>query len=414
MGLLDIFKKKDKKYTVAHYIDGYYPSYSQFGTDIYASDVVQQAIYSIVSELKKLEPIHVRKTTSEYIPVIGSVQKVLDNPNPLMTTSDFIEKIIWNLMLNYNSFVYPLWSGDTLEGLYPLQPSYVDFLKDSSNSLYVKMRFNSGYEAILPYDNLIHIRYKYSVSEYMGGDKTGKPDNSALLKTLEINESLIKGLAKSLNLQTSINGIIKYKNMHNTQEQLERIANFEKKLRSNESGLVSLDMLEEYIPINKQITLLDKTVLEFIDNKILRNFGCSVAIINGDYTKAQYEAFYQKALEPIIKSINQAFTKGLFSKREIGFNNKVVFQAKELIFMTNTEKLTLADLLVDSGSCYKNELRTMFGMAPLKELEGQLALSSNQQNAENNKTDDKKEEEEVEDTDNQDEEILEEEVDTDE
>lgn len=395
MGLFDkLFKKKEnKKYSIAYYMDGYYPSYSQFGTDIYASDVVQQAIYSIVSELKKLEPIHVRKVTSEYIPVIGSIQKVLDNPNPLMTTSDFIEKIVWNLMLNYNSFVYPLWNGDTLEGLYPLQPTYVDFLKDNLGNIQVKLRFHNDYVTTIPYENLIHIRYKYSVSEFMGGDKTGKPDNRALLDTLQINDTLIKGLAKSLNLQTSVNGIIKYRTMHNTKEQLERVAEFEKKLRSNESGLLSLDMMEEYIPISKQIALLDKTVLEFIDNKILRNFGCSIAIINGDYTKAQYEAFYQKTLEPIIKSINQAFTKGLFSSREIGFNNKIIFQAKELIFMTNSEKLTLADLLVDSGSCYKNELRTMFGMAPLKELEGQLALSSNQQNAENNKED--KDDEEV-------------------
>lgn len=397
MGLFDLFKKKEsKKYSIAHYLDGYFPSYSTFGDNIYASDVVQQAINSIVGELKKLEPVHVKQNSNgEPIPVnLHNIQRVLDNPNPLMTTSDFIEKIIWNLMLNYNSFVYPVWNGDNLEALYPLQPAYVDFLRDSSDTLYIKMKFNSGYETTLPYENIIHIRYRYSVSEYMGGDLTGKPDHKALLETLKLNDTLVKGLAKSLNLQTSVNGIIKYKSMHNTNEQLQRIADFEKKLQSNTSGLVSLDMLEDYIPISKQVQLLDNTVLEFIDKKILRSFGCSIAIINGDYTKQQYEAFYQKTLEPIIKSLNQAFTKGLFSKREIGFNNKVVFYAKELIFMTVSEKLTLGDLLVDSASCYKNELRTMFGLRPRAEFEGQIAESSNKTNAENNKQDDGQEEQE--------------------
>ena len=402
MGLFDFLKKKKetKRLSVAPYIDGYYPFYSQFGENIYASDVVQQAIYSIVTELKKLDPTHIRKSfNGEQTPINGNIQYILDNPNPLMTTSDFIEKITWNLMLNYNSFIYPVWNGDTLEGLYPLQPTFVEFLKDDRNQLHINMRFLNDYEITIPYENIIHIRYKYSVSEYMGGNKQGQPDNEALLETLKINDTLIKGLAKSLNIQTSINGIIKYKNMHNSDEQLKRIQAFENKLKNNESGIVSIDMLEEYIPINKQIALLDNTVLEFIDRKILRTFGCSIAIINGDYTKEQYEAFYQKTLEPIIKSLNQAFTKGLFTRREIGFKNEIVFYSKELIFMTTSEKLSLADLLVDSGSCYKNELRTMFGLRPLLELEGQLAESSNKTNAENNKEDkdNSKDEETIED-----------------
>lgn len=389
MSFLDLFKKKkeNNNLSIAHYIDGHYPSYSQFGNNIYASDVVQQAIYSIVTELKKLDPTHVRKVSnSEYTPVNGTIQNVLDNPNPLMTTSDFIEKIVWNLMLNYNSFVYPVWNGTTLESLYPLQPKYVEFLKDGSNRLYAKMRFGNGYESTIPYENLIHIRYKYSVSEYMGGDESGQPNNSPLLETLKINDTLLKGLAKSLNIQTSVNGIIKYKTMLNTEEQMKRISEFEEKLKTNQSGFLATDIQSEFVPIQKQVQLLDATTLEFIDRKILRTFGCSIAIINGDYTKEQYEAFYQKTLEPIIKSLNQAFTKGIFTTREInGFNNKIIFYAKELIFMTNSEKLNLANLLVDSGSCYKNELRTMFGLKPLVELEGQLAESSNKTNAENNK-----------------------------
>lgn len=44
-------------------------------------------------------------------------------------------------------------------------------------------------------------------------------------------------------------------------------------------------------------------------------------------------------------------------------------------------------MLVDSASCYKNEMRTAFGMVPLPELAGQLAMSSNKTNAENNKSD---------------------------
>ena len=43
-------------------------------------------------------------------------------------------------------------------------------------------------------------------------------------------------------------------------------------------------------------------ITKFIDEKILRNYGVSLPILTGDYTKEQYEAFYQKALEPLINT----------------------------------------------------------------------------------------------------------------
>lgn len=385
-----IFKKpeKTKKYTWADILSGIAPIYSSgFGTNIYASDVVQQAIYSIVSELKKLDPVHVRKTAndSDFVSVSDNIQSVLDAPNPLMTTSDFIEKIAWALLLNYNAFVYPIWNGDTLVALYPLQPSQVDFQQDGTGKIWTIFTFPNGYEGEVAYEDIIHLRYHYSVSEYMGGNEQGQPDFKPLLETLKLNDTLLKGLAKSLNLQTTINGIIKIKRMADTEEQLEKIKEFERRLQANESGILSTDISAEYVPIQKQINLLDEKVLEFIDKKILRTFGVSIPIVNGDYTKEQYEAFYQKTLEPIIKSLGEAFTKGIFTKHAAqGFKNKIVFYAKELIFMNTAQKIDLFTLLVDSGSCYKNEMRVAFGLKPINELQGQIATSSNKQNAENN------------------------------
>lgn len=386
------FKKpeKAKKYNWADILSGIAPIYSNgFGTNIYASDVVQQAIYSIVTELKKLDPVHVRKTANDndFVSVAGNIQSVLDAPNPLMTTSDFIEKIAWMLLLNYNAFIYPIWSGDTLVALYPLQPSQVDFQQDGTGKLWVIFTFPNGYEGEVAYDDIIHLRYHYSVSEFMGGNEFGQPDFKPLLETLKLNDTLLKGLAKSLNLQTTINGIVKLKTMVNAEDQIAKVKEFERKLQSNESGILPIDISSDYTPISKQVALLDDKVLEFIDKKILRTFGVSIPIVNGDYTKEQYEAFYQKTLEPIVKSLGQAFTKGIFTKHAAqGFNNKIVFYTKELIFMNTEQKINLFNLLVDSGSCYKNEMRIAFGLRPIDELQGQLAESSNKTNAENNKT----------------------------
>ena len=219
----------------------------------------------------------------------------------------------------------------------------------------------------------------------MGGNEFGQPDNKALLKTLELNNTLLEGVAKALKSSFSINGVIKYNTLMDDGKMEKNIKEIETRLANNESGFLPLDIKGEYIPLQNKIQLVDATTLKFIDEKILRNFGVPLPILTGDYTKAQYEAFYQKSLEPIIKRTGESFSMTLFTDREKGFGNKILLYPHELIFMDTSQKIELFDVLVDSASCYKNELRTAFGMKPLKELAGQIAMSSNKSNAENNK-----------------------------
>lgn len=398
MGLFDFInkykqQKQHKKY--AAMLNGYTPIFSQFGQDIYASDVVQQAISCIVFEMKKLNPQHVRMKNGDPMPVNGDIQTLLEYPNDRMTQSDFIEKIFWQLFLNYNSFIVPTYdiaydaNGNKVKkcnGLWPIQPAQVDFLQDDKGELFVKFSFANTYETTLRYGDVIHIRYRFSVNEFLGGNEFGQPDNNALLKTLEINDTLLQGVGKAMKASFAVNGVIKYNTLIDDGTMDQNIKELEQRLRSSESGFLPMDIKGEFIPFENKAQLVDADTLKFVDEKILRQFGVSLPILTGDYTKEQYEAFYQKTLEPLVISVSQAFTKTLFTNREKSFGNRIKFYPHELIFMSTDQKLTLFDKLIDSASCYKNEFRTAFGMMPLPELVGQLAMSSNKTNAENNKT----------------------------
>ena len=160
------------------------------------------------------------------------------------------------------------------------------------------------------------------------------------------------------------------------------IAALAERLQANESGLMGLDIKGEYVPITRDIRLVDKDTLEFIDGKILRHFGVSLPILTGDYTPEQHAAFYQKTIEPFVVAATQAFTKGLFSRMEIGHNNAVEFYPEELLFMSMAQKLEMVRLLGDSGDLYANEKRRIFGMQPLPELVGVRMQSLNYVNVE--------------------------------
>lgn len=381
-----LFKRKPKNSAYADILNGYTPIYSQFGQNIYASDVVQQAVNCIVTELKKITPLHVRTIDGDVQPIRSNIQSVLNAPNEIMTTSDFIEKVIWQLYLNYNSFIIPVYKSWTDENgveqryytaLYPIAPTQVDFLQDKTDTLYVKFTFANSYETTLKYSDVIHIRHHFSVNEFMGGNEQGQPDNDALLKTLDLNYKLLKNLSKAMSSSCAVNGVVKFKSMIDGGKTEKALAELEEKLRNSESGFLPLDISADFTPIERNIQFVDAETLAFIDGKILRHFGVPLAILTGDYTKAQYEAFYQKTLEPIIIALSQAFTKSLFTPRERSFNNAIKFYPKELIFMSTDQTLEMVRLLGDSGTLYENEKRVAFGMRPLPELVGKRMQSLN-------------------------------------
>lgn len=388
MSILDkLFHRVPKNWKFAPMINGYAPIFSQFGTDVYASDVVQQALKCIVDEIKKLNPTHIRMIDNDPVPIKSTVQTVLDDPNPLMTTSEFLEKLTWLLLLNYNAFIVPTFrtwrdpnTGEErryYERLWPLKPCQVNFIEDASGRLFVNFMFESGYTTTIPYDDVIHIKYNYSINDYMGGDLTGQPDHKALLKTLQLNNNLLNGVAKAMNASYSVNGVVKYNTMMDDGKMEEALRELERKLNNSESGFLPIDLKAEFIPLEHKSEIVDPATLRFVDEKILRNWGVPLSILKGDFNKSQYAAFYQKTLEPLIIAISQAFTKKIFTEREKAFGNEIKLYPKDLVFMTVDQTIEMVTLLANTGAIFENEKRTAFGLRPLPELEGKRFMSLN-------------------------------------
>lgn len=386
-----LLKRKPKETKYAPTLDGWAPVYGQFGDNIYMSDVVQQAVGCIVKEMKKLNPTHVRYRNEDPVPIRkGGIADVLRQPNPIMTTADFLEKVCWLAELNYNAFIVPVystWTGTDANGekverrlyeaLYPIKPTQVDFIEDASGRLFVQFWFMNGYTTTLPYDDIIHIRYNFSVNDFMGGGYDGQPDHQALLKTLELNKKLLDGVARAMDASYAINGLVKYGTIIGEEATKKAIEDFNSMLQNNASGFIPVDLKSEVVPFQRNTKIVEPETLKFIDEKILRNFGVPLAILSGDYTKEQYEAFYQSALEHRIIAFSQAFTKALFTKRERAFGNCIEFYPKELIFLSVAQTLEMIKELSPTGALFENEKRVALGLRPLEELEGKRYMSLN-------------------------------------
>jgi HK97 family phage portal protein len=368
-------------------MNGIWPMYTQYGADLYTSDVVQQAIACIAHEIKKLRPTHVRyRDNTDPVPVRGNIQDILNDPNDLMTTTDFLEKITWLLLLNANVFILPVYKEWTdtegeirreFEALFPLQPLQVNFVEDAGGRLFVDFYFPNGYNVTVPYEHVIHIRYNYSINQYMGGGVDGNLDTAAIKDAIDLNAKLTAGVAKAMNASYSVNGVIKYNTLLDDDKMMKAIAELERKLAANESGFLPLDLRGDFIPLKRETKIVDTDLLKFVDSKILRNWSVSLPILSGDFTKDQYEAFYQAALEPVIISIQQAFTKKIFTARQKAFGNRIELYTEDLIFMTMSQRLELVNTLAPQGGGYVNEYRAWLGLRPLPELAGKRYMSRN-------------------------------------
>lgn len=372
MNILDLFNKNapaNTKLQGAPTMAGNLPFYSSFGDSVYSSDIVVQSIRCKANEFKKLKPRHIVDRDGRVIVRRdSSIAKVLKRPNPYMTTADFLEKITILLELNKNVFIYPMYYKNQVgekvyTGLYPLKPSTVEYEVDASNNYYIQFTFGNGYIATVPLEDVIHWRKDYGVNDYFGGSTFG---DVGLMRALDEYNKLLQSISKAVEVSCSVNGLVKVNTYLDDEKVEAERKEFEEKLKNNESGILFTDLKTEYTDLKHDVKLVDSDTLKFYYETILRANGTSLAILNGDYTKQQKEAYYEHAIESDVKSLGQAFTKTIFSEREESYGNEIVLYPNDIAFMSMSDKIEALKAGLPAGIFTKNEARELMGYPPIE------------------------------------------------
>lgn len=401
MSIFDFFRKnKDKNQNInlkyAPTSSGITPINLDYGSiNIYASDIVMQSIRCKANEFKKLNPRHIRTTNGmQEVITTSPVARILKRPNAYMTQSEFLEKITILLELNKNVYIYPDYylnqAGEKVyTSIYPLRPSEVDVLVDSAGRYFYKLQFSNGYKTTLPIEDIIHWKKDYGVDEYFGGN--GWMDTKGLKNAIGYYDTMIKSIAKALDVSCNINGMIRI-NSYMSDEKVEAEQQaFKERIEKNQSGLLFTDMKTEYVNIPKDVKLVDAETVKFLYENITRANGTSLAILNGDYTKAQKEAYYEHALEADIKALGEAMSRVFFTDREMSFGNEVILFPRDIVFMSMENKLSALSTGLPAGVFTINEARELLGYAPVEggdvRPRGYNNLDSSQQNDDNQEED---------------------------
>ena len=143
-------------------------------------------------------------------------------------------------------------------------------------------------------------------------------------------------------------------------------ANIEEHILHSRSGILAIDLAGEFTPVNVSPPEIPQDVMKFLKSVIEERYGVSAAILSGDYTSTQHNAFYQTAIEDFIVQFEQAATSTLFTQREQDVGHRIKCYYRKVRYYSTADKLQLAQLARDTGIMTLNQINEMFGIEPFE------------------------------------------------
>lgn len=343
-------------------LSGYTPIFTPWQGKPYAADVVRAAVDAIARNAAKLRAKHIRRVDGKIVPVGGQIERLLTvRPNPNMNAYDFLYRLITTLMIENNAWAYPVWDGFNLVAIWPINCTMAEFLEDESKTIYVKFYFFDGGQVVLPYSEVIHLRRHYYNNDLLG--EPNDPINSVLSAIHTTNE----GLAQAVKTSAHIRGILKFQGMLKPEDIKANRDRFvsEYMTMQNTGGIAALDSKAEYIPVDIEPKMVNAAQMKELRDAVFRYFGVNENIVMGKYTEDEWNAFYESTIEALAVQMSLEFTSKLFTDRERGFGNEIIFEANRLQYASVSTKLALREM-VDRGALTPNEWREAFNLAPVE------------------------------------------------
>jgi hypothetical protein len=250
---------------------------------------------------------------------------------------------------------------------YPLNPTQIEIGVDeeSGNVWEIKFYWRDGSSDILPYADLIHLRWRRGKNTIVGGgDDYGKPDTKDLLSAVDTLDKVMQGLPKSIESSLKITGLYTAKTLVDADKIKAERDRFEEHILSSKTGIVATDLAGEFTPINMKPVEIKSEVMTFLKGIIRERYGISDAILSGDYNGDQHSAFYQSCIEDFIVELEQAMSSCLFSFREQDVGHRVKGYYNKVDYYSTKDKLELANLSTSTGLMTLNQIGDMFGNPP--------------------------------------------------
>lgn len=335
---------------------------------LYESDVVRAAIRPFVLAVGKLVGKEIYETTDERgrrkieVNPDAYVRFLLEEPNPYMTGQVLQERLAAQLALNRNAFALILRDEAGLpQSILPINAVGVTARFSPDGELLHEFQLANGKTFTFPDADVIHLK-----TDVYQDDVYGSPIGPSITSLMEIVTTTDQGIVKAIKNSAVIRWLLKYTKTLRPEDLKKNSEEFAKQFLSTEAatGVAATDASadakqiegKEYVPNAAQ---MDRTT-----QRILSLLNTSQRIVDSTRTETEWNSYFDAQIEPVLRYLQNEYTRKLFTRRQRAFGKRIVFEANAWDSAAIATKLALVSM-VDRGALTPNEWRATFNLAPL-------------------------------------------------
>lgn len=358
---MGLFKRKEERklreYLTQQFklINGYNASFTTYSGGMYEMELIRSAIESIATQCSKLNPVVVAGKKYK------NIEKMLQfNPNRIMTTQQFLAKLVTILKVENNAFIIPIYPNqlsDEIVGLYPVSSAGSRIINYDDQD-YLVYTIDSK-EYAIEYERVGHLRNHYYNKEFWGNN------NEAMKPTLDLIHTQNQGILEGIKQAANIRFLAKLNNVLTPSDMTKEKQRFvEDNLTSSNNGGVLLfdSKYSDVKTIDSHPYIVDDKQAELIRKNVFNYFHISEGIIQNKANEDEWNSFYEGCIEPVSIQLGQVLTRMFFTKEEIKRGYHIALESSKLQFASNNTKLSVSQQLFDRGILSVNQVMDVWNL----------------------------------------------------
>lgn len=345
-------------------VNTYGETYYSWDGKLYNSDIVRSCLRPKVKAIGKLVGKHIREDINGIkVNPNANISFLLSEPNPYMTGQQFQEKVANQLCLNNNAFILIVRdeNGKPMQ-VYPIPCEFCE-TEYRDSELFLKFTYRNGKMNKFPYSDIIHLR-----QDYNDKDIFGESPAPALKNMMEVIGTIDQGIIKAIKNSGVIRWLLTISNSVRTEDIKEYVKQFVDNYMSVDSdtwGAAGVDSKATVTRVEPKDYVPNSMITKETINRIYSFFNTNEKIVQSKWTEDEWNAYYEAEIEPFAIQLGETYTVGLFSRKERGCGNRIVFEASNLQCASLSSKLALV-AMVDRGAMLPNEWRAVLNIAPIE------------------------------------------------
>lgn len=341
-------------------LTGYMPVFTNWGGQIYESELVRSAINARATHISKLS-VQIQGAAKPRLQT-----RLRTGPNEWQTWGQFLYRLSTILDVQNTAFIVPVqdYYGDT-SGIFPVLPSLCEIVQYQGEP-WLRYKFSSsGYAAI-------EMRYCGIMTKFQYQDDFFGDNNAALTPTMELINIQNQGIKEGVKSAATFRFMARVGNFSKAEDLAKERKRFTREnLQEGGGVLLFPNTYTDIQQIKSTPFVVDAEQMDQIQKSVYDYFGVNEDVLQNKAYGDSWSAFYEGAIEPFAVQFSDVVTKMLFTERERASGALVMATANRLQYMSNTEKLNVSAQMADRGIMNRDEIREIWNLPPLPDGQGQ-------------------------------------------